>query len=320
MIRAVRALVRGAAGLLLLLAAAPAPAHGLRIDVRVELVPVAVPGLVVELHQDLFSPQLAVANRSGKLLEILDADGRPFLRIGPTQTEVDLASRAYHLSRVAGGGDVHPNTLSDRPRWTQAAREPAYGWFDPRIATATLEIPYAVRQLGQAMPFQAWRIPARLGGEPLELRGTFSYAPPPDGVVLASLRSPPSLAPGVSVQLLPGPVPAFFLRNRSGKTVSVLDGAGQPFLRVGPDGVWADTGSAAWRAASPTQQTSQAGWRQLSKADSVSWLEPRAAWTRPLPKPLPASGELNQWRVPLRVGAERQDLIGINRWLPRPAR
>ena len=297
-----------------------AQAHGARHDIRVDISPVNVPGLAIELHQDFFSPQLVVSNRSGKMLEILDADGRSFLRIGPHQAEADLASKAYHLTRISGGGDAHANTLSKTPHWRPIAKEPAYGWFDTRIATVTLDIPYAVKQIGAEMPFGEWRIPARLGGAPFELRGVFSYTPPPAGVAIAALQSPSLVAKGVSVQLVPGPVPVIFLRNSSQQTVAVLDDAGKAFLKIGPDGTWADASNPAWRAASPVPLApGKAGWTKLSKATSVSWLEARAAWRGKLPKPLPASGQLNSWQVPLQVGSATVLLRGINRWIARPA-
>ncbi|MES2884514.1 MAG: hypothetical protein V4709_06905 [Pseudomonadota bacterium] len=294
-------------------------AHGARNDVRVEIVPLQQPGLTVELHQDALAPQLVVANRTGKPLEIIDDEGRVFLRIGPAGAEGDLAARAFHLSRVSGGGNAHANTLSKTPRWKPLARTPEYGWFDARLSTATLQIPYAVQQIGDEMPFQSWRIPARLGGEAIELRGVFTYTPPPKGVAMATLLNAAALPPGVNVQLSMGPIPALFLRNSSAQTVSVLDAEGKPYLKIGREGVWADTGSAAWRAASTLPlPPGRKGWQQLSKASSYTWLEPRAAWRGPLPSPLPASGLLNEWRVPLLIGEDQKaELLGSTRWIAR---
>ncbi len=296
-----------------------ASAHGLRNDIRVEMAPLKVDGLTVEIHQDLFAPQLAIRNRSGKMLEIEDDAGRAFLRIGPEDAQADLAAKSFHLSRVAGGGDVHPNTLSKTPRWRPIAKEPAYGWFDARLATATIDIPYAVKQLDSEMPFAEWRIPARLDGQPIQLRGVFTYVPPTSGVAMAVMQSPSVLAAGVMVQMVPGTVPAFFLSNNSAQTVAVLDAQGKPFLRVEPNGVWADLGSASWRAASTTAVPAGKGWKQISKARSITWREPRAAWVGKVPKPLPASGQLNEWRVPLTIGSAKAELRGINRWLPGKA-
>lgn len=298
-----------------------AVAHGARNDVRVEIAPLQQPGLTVELHQDALAPQLVVGNRSGKLLEILDDEGRVFLRIGPARAEGDLAAKAFHLSRVSGGGNAHANTLSKTPRWKPLAATPEYGWFDARLSTATLQIPYAVQQIGDEMPFQAWRIPARLGGEAIELRGVFTYTPPPKGVAMATLLNAAALPAGVNVQLSAGPTPALFLRNSSARTVLVLDAQGKPYLKIGREGVWADTGSAAWRAASTLPlPAGRKGWQQVSKASSYTWLEPRAAWRGPLPSPLPANGLLNEWRVPLLIGeGQKAELRGSNRWIARRA-
>ena len=307
---------RRLAALLLWLCSTSSFAHGMRSDVVVELVPPKVGGLTIEIHQDLFAPQLVVSNRTGKLLEIADAERRAFLRIGPEATTADVAAKAFHLSRVAGGGDVHKGALSDTPRWLPVAKEPAYGWFDPRIATASLDIPYAVKQIGERMPFAEWRIPAKLGGEAIEIKGVFSYVPPTSGVPLAVLQSPSVLAPGVLVQLVPGTMPVFFLSNSSAQAVAVLDSQGKPFIRVEPKGVWVDLDSPSWRAASTTPLPPGKGWYQLSRSRSITWREPRAAWSGTPPRDTAANTVLNQWRIPLTIGSNKAELKGINRWLP----
>ncbi len=296
-----------------------AAAHGVRNDVRVELAPVRIEGIVVEVHQDLLAPQLAVSNRTGKVLEILDDEGRAFLRIGPTLAEADYATEAYHLSRIAGGGDAKRNTLSATPRWARVNVEPSYGWFDYRIATAPLQIPYAIEQIGEEIPFGDWKIPARLDGKPIEIRGVFLFTPPPKGVAVARFTGSVQPAPGVVAQLSPGPTPAVFLRNTSAQTVAVLDARDRPFLKIGKDGVWADTGNAAWRASGANVKTGETGWKRISKANSHTWLESRAAWRGKLPKPLPANGLLNQWSLPLLVGDVRVTLTGMNQWVSHTA-
>lgn len=296
--------------------ASAASAHGARQDVRVDMAALPAPGLSVELHQDFLAPQLVVSNPSGKLLEILDDEGRAFIRIGPKGAEGDLAAKAFHLSRISGGGDARANTLSATPRWRPVATEPAYGWFDARLATSTLDIPYAVKQIGEEMPFQQWRIPARLDGKPIELKGVFTYTPPPKGLTVTSLLNAAAMPKGVTVQLTSGPVPALFLSNRSAQTVAVLDDAGQPFLKIGPDGVWADVGSVAWRASRTSGNSAggKTGWQQLSKSPSHSWLEPRAAYRG---KPPAAAGWLNEWSLPLLIGAQKAELRGANHWVVR---
>lgn len=293
--------------------------HGARSDVRVDMAALRAQGVVVEIHQDFLAPQLVVSNRSGKRLEILDDDGRAFLRIGPQKAEADIATEAFHQSRLSGGATAPKGVLSATPRWRTVNQEPSFGWFDPRIATGALDIPYAVRSIGTEMPFGEWRIPARLGVDAIELRGVFTYTPPLTGAAIAKLVESGPIAMGVQVQLSPGPVPAVFLRNSGAQTVAVLDAGGKPFLKIGKDGVWADTSSPAWRASGNAANLAPTGWQQISKSNSHSWLEPRAAWSGTLPAALPPAGLLNEWSIPLLVGDERKTLRGINQWVTRSA-
>lgn len=307
---------RVAASLLFLLSGL-AHAHAARNDVRVDMAALKVEGVVVEIHQDFLAPQFVVSNRSGKLLEILDAQGRAFLRIGPQKAEADIATEAFHQSRLSGGAAAPKGVLSATPRWRTVNQEPSFGWFDPRIATGALDIPYAIRQIGNEMPFAEWRIPARLGAQAIELRGVFTYTPPLAGAAIAKLLDVAPIASDVQVQLSPGPVPALFLRNGSGQTVAVLDDQGKPFLKISRDGVWADTSSPAWLDSGNAADVTNAGWQQISKSNSHSWLEPRAAWRGTLPAPLPADGVLNQWSIPLLLGEQRKTLRGVNQWVTR---
>lgn len=299
-------------------AAGAAQAHGVRTDIRVTLDAPRVDGLHVELHQGDIAPQLVLENRSGKLLEILDSSGQAFLRVGPKQVEADLNSPDWRASLNPGSLPAAASARGKRAaNWQPVRKQPSYGWFDPRINPDPVEIPAALQAVGEEAPISEWKIPARLGGAPLELKGQFVYLPPRRGVVQASLRSGMALAPGVRIMLASGRVPALFLENRSKQIVSVLDARGRAFLSIGPEGVRADTGSAAWRAAAPTSAESKPGWRRISKARSFTWLEPRASWQGPLPR---ASQRriLNHWRVPLRIGDDAIEIAGVNEWVPLP--
>lgn len=286
-------------------------AHGARSDVRVDLVPVAVTGLNVELHQDYVAPQLVLGNTTGKTLEILDAQGRAFLRIGPKITEADVAAAAYHLS-LDGSGQIKRNMLSETPRWRQVRKEASYGWFDPRIATGALEVPPALRQLGDELPFGDWRIAARLDGKPLEITGVFVYTPPPSGQVQTRLEST-LLAEGVSVSAGSGPTPLLFLNNTSRDPVTVLDEQDRPFLKIGPEGVWVDSASAFWRKANG--DLAAQGWKKLSSQPSHGWADTRAAY-RGKPGGKHPPGKLNVWSLPLLIGARRVELRGTHVWVP----
>lgn len=275
-------------------------------------------GVIVELHQDApFAPQLVMANHSGKLLEILDDDGRAFLRISPRGAEGDLAAEAFHRSRISGGDAVAKDKLSGKPRWRQLSAEPSYGWFDPRIATGPIEIPAGVRNAGGEMPFGEWSIPLRLGGENKALAGYFVYLPPAQGRVVSVLVSPMQLAPGISVQLAPGSVPAIMLTNKTAQEVSVLDSTGQPFLRIGPKGTLARLDSPDWRAANADAPREGRGWQTVSKARNYVWLEPRARYSDPAPAQTQPA-RLGEWTVPLVVAGAPLALRGAWDWQPAP--
>lgn len=267
------------AALISLPVVAAAHAHGERTDVRVQLEPVNVPGLIVQVHQTVLAPQLVVANNTAQVFEVLDAEGRTLVRIAP---------RA------------------------------AQGWFDPRLSTAALNVPVAYLAQSRELPLGEWRIPARLGDQELELRGVFVYAPPPQGVIKTLLLSSAQPFSGIEIAVTSGTLPAIFLKNTSKEEVEVLDAQSRAFLKITPQGVWADVSSAAWQA-SATRQVAPGskGWIKLSSASSFVWLEPRAAYTAFIERDR-ASGRLNQWSVPLRSAGKRLDLRGANNWVVRP--
>lgn len=307
---------RRLAALFLWLFSGAVGAHGAaRSDVRVEIAVIDIPGLTVQLHQDYIAPQLVVGNRTGKLLEILDAEGRVFLKIGPKRAEGDIRAEAFHRSRGTAGADLRPSMLSATPRWQQINAEPAYGWFDPRIATEALQIPYAIQAIEGTTPFGAWQIAARLGGKPLEIRGVFLHVPLPRGTVRARLLSSAEPLAGVQVSVAPGSTPTVFINNRSRMPIEVLDAKGQAFLRIAIDGVWGLVESPAFRAANPDQHVQGRGWQKLNAGSSHAWLEARGAW-RGKSKPAQAAGPLNEWKVPLLVGGKPLDLLALNEWVP----
>lgn len=293
-----------------------AHAHGAaRADVRVEIAPVRIAGLTVQLHQDYIAPQIVVGNRSGKRLEILDEKGRVFLHIGPQKAEGDVRAEAFHRSRGTAGADMRPSMLSPTPKWQQINTDAAYGWFDPRIATEYLQIPPAILALDGETPFAEWKIAARLDGKPIEFRGVFLHVPFPKGAARARLVSAAEPAPGVQVSIAPSKPPTVFINNRSPQKLEVLDAKGDAFLRIGLDGVWAKADSAAFKVANPEQTLQGKGWLQLNSGSSHAWLEPRAGWAgKPAPQQKP--GVLNQWTLPLTLGGKPLDLQGVNEWVP----
>jgi hypothetical protein len=84
-------------------------------------------------------PALLLQNTTGELLEVADARGRPFVRVGPAGVEM----------RQTGGA------------WTRMGATPAWAWLERRAAP----------------PRREWSIEAKLGGRPLAIFGHVEWRP-----------------------------------------------------------------------------------------------------------------------------------------------
>ena len=288
----------------------------MRRDVSLSLHPATAKGLTLEIHQGDIAAQLVLAWQGRETLEILDEQGRAFLRFSPKGAEADVDNPRWHETLNPGYGARVSAQVREgaAPRWKVIQREPAFGWFDPRMNTEPLVVPETVKAFDEPVPFATWRIPARLGGKPLELSGEFLYQPPPRGEV-RTLLDKTVLPAGLRVTVSNSAVPAVFLSNTSKELAAVLDAQGRPYLKIGPDGVWADTASLAWRLA--TGEPPGQGWTKLSPHPSHAWPEPRAAWRKPVPRGQ-AAGEIGRWEIPLSLGSQRLAICGSHQWLPTP--
>lgn len=268
-------------------------------------------GVTVQLQHTL-ADQLVVENRTGRVLEVVDEAGVPFLRLGPDGAEGNAAADAWYVT--ASAGDVARSTrpLSVEPRWVRVADDPAWGWFDGRLRAA----PGTTR----------WSVPLRLDGEPLTLSGTFRPLGRSIGTTTSRVTSPPEPLSGVRVSLIGAGVPAVYVENASAQPVVVRGDAGEPFLRIGPDGTSANLRSPTWLASGRAELTGAAArpdasaapeWSQVSAAPRYGWIEPRAATAADGPP----SGTVEptivrHWTVPLERNGEHATIDGIVEWLP----
>ncbi|WP_101676024.1 hypothetical protein [Alloalcanivorax mobilis] len=297
---------------------APALAHGPEastVKARLEALPPALRGVKVQV-QTTVAPQLVVENSSTKTLEILDRNGRAFLRIGADGVRADLASPAWYQTQTAARGVPIPGGVGEHapPHWARVHSEPHWGWFDTRLRTDGIEVPHDVEHAGRPASLSAWSIPVRFDGEPATLQGTFRYQPLPEGVMVSRLTSSPQPAPGVRVSLAPGTVPALFVRNDGKEPVMVLNASGQPYLRIGPDGTAAN-------AAAPRQPPR---WVKISDVPRHAWTEPRATYAslNP-PEAIRQAGKralVTQWSVPMTRAGEPMAVSGEVYWQPQAER
>jgi hypothetical protein len=304
-----RHLVLSLAIAILCLVAAPVHAHEehrSNVDVVLDRVSPQPPRLAVQIVNTL-APQMLVINRTGQTLEILDGRGIPVIRIGPELTWVNASKPAYYSE--------HP--MSDRPsdaaesknpRWVVASHEASWGWFDPRIQTGTADKP------------SSWHIDMRLGARPVVVSGEFRARPISHGYWMPAVLAANEVAPRVEVAIIPGVVPAVTIENGGHEPVTVIGGRGEPFLRIGADGVFANANSPTWMQSGRAPQTtspiafskdqSVVRWTKVSSGSRYTWLEWRARC---------ADDRLEQtqlkWKIPMLIGTKSVSVAGETRWI-----
>jgi hypothetical protein len=140
--------------------------------------------------------------------------------------------------------------------------------------------------------------------------------------------------PGLSVRILQFG-DELELVNRTATEVTVPGYSDEPYLRIGPDGVWRNRNSpATWinldrygRAALPESASSDAEpeWEQVSTEPSYVWHDHRTHWMSEstLPPQVAAAPDrshtVSQWTVPLRHGDTAVEVAGVLTWSPPPS-
>jgi hypothetical protein len=125
------------------------------------------------------------------------------------------------------------------------------------------------------------------------------------------------------------------LVNTGPTDVVVLGYQAEPWLRVGPRGVFENSRSPAVAMAGPRRADSPAppaadpaaaaGWRQVDPGRSVTWHDHRAHWEADEPpaqvRQAPGSAQvvIPNWTVKLRTGGRLVDVVGEVRWVPGPS-
>jgi hypothetical protein len=302
-----------AAALGTLVRPAPVAAHEVDPSVRTvidEVVP-AVDGLVVSVGTSV-TTQLLVTNDTDQVLEVLADTGEPFLRIGPEGVEANLASPSWYLTNQPFAAQPPPaDAAPDAPaRWATVGSGRSWGWFDHRLHPAPV--------LGGLADGErpAFRIPLRLGGEPVTVHGHLERR----ATVVrfsAALVAMPDASTGLVVQVLEGRAPGLFLRY-DGPGEAVVEGAdGEPFLRLGPAGAEVNRRSPTWiftaqargedLAEASADPTAAPAWASVSSSPSYAWLDPRALIEE---ADVARSGASLDWRVPVDVAGRRVELVG----------
>ena len=148
------------------------------------------------------------------------------------------------------------------------------------------------------------------------------------------LRSVSPELPGVSVRVLEFG-DQLEVVNRTGTELEVPGYSGEPYLRIGPDGVWRNALSpATWlnldrygRTPVPDDVDVDAAprWEQVSTEPQYAWHDHRTHWMTEgrLPPDVaadPTRGHtVFEWTVPLRHGGTGVEVTGELTWDPPPS-
>lgn len=313
-----------------LLLAATAHGHGGGSDedkgnVRAVLdpIPPALSVLRVQLRKTL-APQLLVANPTGKLLTIEDETGRPFLRIGPENTEGDLGAAAFHRTNTLMAPGAIPADTSSDPRWKVVEATPNWGWFDLRLRAGVVDVPHQVVDAGERAFVGQWSVPVRLGDTESVISGRFEYLPTASGIVQAKVADAGALKGQALVRAMPGSSrPGLFLSYRGDSPLMLMGEQDEPFLRFSQQGVEANRHSPTWAKIAPASAPSfvdnkdntESLWAEISGGRSYGWIEPRAAYVGKVEDPT-RSGVVKRWQIPIRIGDSSSRIQGITEWIP----
>jgi hypothetical protein len=283
--------------------------HRSNLDVVLDRVAPQPAGLEVRIV-DTLAPQMLVTNRTGQMLEILDAHGTPVIRIAPDRTWVNASAPAYYAEHPMG--DHATAAASKSPRWVIASREPSWGWFDPRIQIADNE------------RLANWHVDMRLGAVPVVVSGRFRARPVANGYWMPAIVTSREVAPSVDVTIIPGVVPAVTVENRGQGPVTVMGAGGEPFLRIGSDGVFANATSPTWMQSGRAPQTASpvsisndhtVRWTKISPGSRYTWLEWRARCSDDRHQRTPM-----RWEIPLLIRGKTIAVKGETTWITMATR
>jgi hypothetical protein len=284
-------------------------------------------GMTIQVVETL-APQVLLHNPTSRTLEVLDDRGRAFVRIGPQGVEADLAASAWYNTYSTAGVEIpaYARDVNAEPRWRRMDRDPAWGWFDPRVdpERGRSGDHHGSAPADDQPPPKVWRIPVRVDGVATELRGDFVAKRLPRGQLQIHIE-PETLPPGLSVTPSSGRPPALFARYSGALPLVVMGMENEPYLRFSAErGVEANLLSSTWRrygraALAPPEGATAPAWHRISAQASLSWLEPRAAYLESAPRNERTRQTVRRWVIPMVSDQGQWQLRGRTDWLPEPS-
>ena len=274
----------------------------------------SVDGLEIRVAQ-LTAPVVIATNRTDEALVIQGVDGEPFLRLRRGKVEANLRSPTSYRAADPTGERPLPEGLRPElePRWTLLARRSTWSWFDPRIEY-------------RRGAHNDWSIPGTLGAQALTISGGFE-AMEGHGHFSTQLDNTPE-ADGLEIRMFDGLVPGMLARNTTDEILRIPGRQGEPFLEIGPKGVFGNErspdfyvsgGQTVRRVPAIADPTAPPRWERLSSEPVWSWLEYRAR----LPARSHQRADLGtarhtvlSWSTPVTLGDEPFEIEGHVEWIP----
>lgn len=109
----------------------------------------------------------------------------PYLRIGSYGVQRNERSPATYLNATVLGETAlpsHADPAAD-PEWTSLSPSPIFRWHDHRTHWMGTDLPPAVQaEPSQSHLISSWEVPLSDGGEPVLIRGTLTWTPPPSSL------------------------------------------------------------------------------------------------------------------------------------------
>ncbi len=134
--------------------------------------------------------RIYLTNETAKAIVIDGYSGEPYLRFTRTGTYENVRSPAVWLNLDRYARKKVPRTADPKaaPRWRRVASGGRYAWHDHRAHWMSPIFPPKVR----AAPDERhrifdWRIPGKVAGRPLSIRGTLEYVPKSKGRAWAGI-------------------------------------------------------------------------------------------------------------------------------------
>ncbi|WP_406077158.1 hypothetical protein [Micromonospora sp. NBC_00858] len=123
------------------------------------------------------------------------------------------------------------------------------------------------------------------------------------------------------------------LTNRTGRPIEVIGYSGEPYLRIGPDGVFENSRSPATylnrtiggdtTLPAEADPAAAPSWQRIADGTTARWHDQRALWQESAPPDAVRAApdrehRVRDWTIPLRDGGDPAQIRGTLDWVPPP--